>query len=266
MGRILKRVPLDFKWTLNQKWKGYLNPYCSYKCEACDGGGYNEGTKKIYDEWYNFENAVYKQNPYRPNARYNATAHNNNITESEVEALVRAGRLSDLMDSKYHFNDEKNVWEKLDMSVPHKDRKWVECEQPTFPTPEEVNRWNMESPFGHDSINAHICVEVRAKELGVYGMCECCDGEGEIWFSDEIKELSENWERVDPPVGEGYQMWENTSEGSPQSPVFETLDELCEWCSENASIFGTSQFVSKEEWMRCLGGDELLIKDGVILN
>ena len=265
MGRILKRVPLDFKWALNQKWKGYLNPYCSYRCEACDGGGYNEGTKKIHDEWYNFENAVYKQNPYRPNARYNATAHNNNITESEVEALVRAGRLSDLMDSKYHFNNEKNVWEKLDRSVPHKDRKWVECEQPTFPTPEEVNRWNM-TGMGHDSINASICVRTRAKELGVYGMCECCDGEGEIWFGDEIKELSEHWERVDPPVGEGYQMWENTSEGSPQSPVFETLDELCEWCSENASIFGTNQFVSKEEWMRCLGGDELLIKDGVILN
>lgn len=266
MGRILKRVPLDFKWSLKQKWKGYLNPYRSYRCEACDGGGYNEGTKKIYDEWYNFENAVYKRNPYKPNARYNATAHNNNITESEVEALVRGGRLSDLMDSKYHFNDEKNVWEKLDMSVPYKDRKWVECEQPTFPTPEEVNRWNLESTFGHDSINAHICVRTRAKELGVYDMCECCGGDGEIWFSDEIKELSYNWERVDPPVGEGYQMWENTSEGSPQSPVFETLDELCEWCSENASIFGTSQFVSKEEWMKCLGGDELLIKDGVILN
>jgi hypothetical protein len=264
MGRILKRVPLDFKWTLNQKWKGYLNPYRSYRCEACDGGGYNVETKKIYDEWYGFENAVYKQNPHRPKSMYNVRAHNNNITESEVEALVRGGRLSDLMDGWYHFNDEKNVWEKCDRSLPQGHR-WVECDQPTFPTPEEVNIWNM-TGMGHDSINASICVRTRAKERGVYGMCECCDGEGEIWFSDEIKDLSENWEGYDPPVGEGYQMWENTSEGSPQSPVFETLDELCEWCSENASIFGTSQFVSKEEWMRCLGGDELLIKDGVILN
>ncbi len=263
MGRILKRVPLDFKWTLNQKWKGYLNPYRSYRCETCDGGGYNVETKKIYDEWYGFDNAVYKPNPYRPNARYNVRAHNNNITESEVEALVRGGRLSDLMDGWYHFNDEKNVWEKCDRSLPQGQR-WVECDQPTFPTPEEVNIWNM-TGMGHDAINASICVRTIAQERGVYGMCECCDGDGEIWFSDEIKELSYNWERVDPPVGEGYQMWENTSEGSPQSPVFETLDELCEWCSENASIFGTSQFVSKEEWMKCLGHD-LYIKDNIIMN
>jgi hypothetical protein len=251
MGRILKRVPLDFKWAINQKWKGYLNPYRSYKCEACDGSGYNVETKKIYDEWYNFDNPIYKQNPYRPNARYNVNAHNNNITEVEVEALVRGGRLSDLMDSWYHFNDEKNVWEKCDTSAPYNERKWVECEQPTFPTTDQVNNWNMMG-MGHDSINCHICVGARAKDKGVYGMCECCGGDGEIWFSDEIKELSENWERVDPPVGEGYQMWENTSEGSPQSPVFETLEELCEWCSENASIFGTKEFVPKETWMKCL--------------
>jgi len=23
------------------------------------------------------------------------------------------------------------------------------------------------------------------KELGVYGMCDACDGEGEIWFNDD---------------------------------------------------------------------------------
>ena len=32
-----------------------------------------------------------------------------------------------------------------------------------------------------------------------------------------------------PPKGEGFQLWETTTEGSPVSPVFETLDELCEW-------------------------------------
>lgn len=264
MGRILKRVPLDFKWTIDQTWKGYLNPYRSYECKACDGGGYNKETNKIHNEWYNFDNAVYRKNPYRADARYNINAHSNNITESEIEALVRRGRLSGLLDSWYHFDDEKNVWEKCDTSVPYDERKWVECEQPTFPTPEEVNKWNLTST-GHDAINRLICVEVRAKELGVYGLCECCDGEGEIWFSDEIKELAENWKSVDPPTGEGFQMWENTTEGSPQSPVFETFDELCEWCSKNSSIFGTNNFASKEEWMKCLGHD-LFINDGVILN
>jgi hypothetical protein len=254
MGRILKRVPLDFKWVKGLTWKGYINPYHSQECKACDRTGLNHETKKIHDEWYSFDNAVYEQNPYRPNARYNINAHSNNITESEVEALVRAGRLSDLLDSWYHFNKEKNVWEKCDTSVPYKERVWVECEQPVFPTPEEVNRWNI-TGMGHDAINCMICTETRAKELGVYGHCECCNGDGEIWFSDKIKELAENWESYDPPAGEGYQMWENTSEGSPQSPVFETLDELCEWCTNNASVFGTQNFVSKEKWIEILSYD-----------
>ena len=265
MGRILKRVPLDFKWPINQVWKGYVNPYRSQECKACERTGLNTETKKIYDEWYNFDNAVYEQNPYRENARYNVNAHSNNITEIEVEALVRGGRLSDLLDAWYRFDDEKNTWIKCDTSVPYKERTWVECEQPKFPTPEEVNRWNMMG-MGHDSLNAHICTEARAKELGVYGECECCNGEGEIWFSDEIKKLAEDWERVGPPTGEGFQMWENTSEGSPQSPVFETFDELCEWCAENASIFGTNNFVTKEKWVNCLSDDILINDDGVILN
>lgn len=50
-----------------------------------------------------------------------------------------------------------------------------------------------------------------------------------------------------PPPGAGYQMWETTSEGSPQSPVFKTLDALCEWCAENATTFG-DWTASAAEW------------------
>ena len=265
MGRILKRVPLDFKWSINQVWKGYINPYHSQECKACDRTGLNPETKKIEDAWYAFESDNYKPNPYRENARYNVDAHSNNITEVEVEALVRSGRLSDLLDSWYRFDDKKNVWTKCDTSVPYKERVWVECEEPTLPTTEQVNEWNLRG-MGHDAINRSICTEARAKELGVYGMCEFCNGDGEIWLSDEIKKLAEDWERVDPPTGEGFQMWENTSEGSPQTPVFETFDELCNWCTENCSIFGTNNFVTKEKWINCLYDDILISDEGVILN
>ena len=58
-------------------------------------------------------------------------------------------------------------------------------------------------------------------------------------------------ELLEPPKGEGYQLWETTSEGSPVSPVFATLDELCEWCEPNATVFGSLQ-QSKEQWKQLL--------------
>lgn len=53
------------------------------------------------------------------------------------------------------------------------------------------------------------------------------------------------------PEGEGYQLWETTTEGSPISPVFKTLEELCEWCEKNATVFADTK-VSKEEWFEIL--------------
>lgn len=58
-------------------------------------------------------------------------------------------------------------------------------------------------------------------------------------------------EKVEPPEGEGYQLWETTSEGSPVSPVFESLERLCEWCEKNATTFGNLT-ATKGEWMKML--------------
>lgn len=55
----------------------------------------------------------------------------------------------------------------------------------------------------------------------------------------------------DPPEGEGYQLWETTTEGSPQSPVFETLEALCEWCEVNATTFADCK-ATKEQWFQML--------------
>ena len=51
---------------------------------------------------------------------------------------------------------------------------------------------------------------------------------------------------VDPPVGDGYQLWENTSEGSPLTPVFETIEELVKYC---ATIFGSEHWCY-DQWLR----------------
>jgi len=59
------------------------------------------------------------------------------------------------------------------------------------------------------------------------------------------------WTFLEPPKGEGYQLWETTSEGTPQSPVFKTLDELCEWCADNATTFA-DYTATASEWKQML--------------
>lgn len=63
------------------------------------------------------------------------------------------------------------------------------------------------------------------------------------------------------PKGEGYQLWETTSEGSPVSPVFKTLDALCEWCEDNATTFGSAR-ATKEQWKWMLSDGFVCHKEG----
>ena len=84
-------------------------------------------------------------------------------------------------------------------------------------------------------------------------------------YDDYFKEVKEKLKELcEPPMGEGYQLWETTSEGSPVSPVFESLDELCKWCEDNATTFGSFK-ASKEEWKQMLSDDFVHHKQGNIV-
>lgn len=56
----------------------------------------------------------------------------------------------------------------------------------------------------------------------------------------------------EPPTGEGFQLWETTTEGSPQSPVFASVEELADWCEGNATTFASCK-VSREQWLKMFG-------------
>ena len=197
MGRAVKRVPMDFDASMDEIWKGYINPHSRpITCEHCD-----------------------------------------NITQDEVEALVAKNRLMDFT----------HTW------TP--DEGWKRREDGYIPTAEEINEANRTpSLFGHDAINRHILIEARAKRLGVYGKCPVCNGEGTILQPDEaVRKLYEEWEKVEPPEGEGWQLWETTSEGAPTSPVFASAEELAEWCEDNATIFADEK-TTKENWLSMFVG------------
>lgn len=89
--------------------------------------------------------------------------------------------------------------------------------------------------------------KMAAKIKGVpIAECGCPDWDG--YLKEPIEKIKE---LLAPPEGEGYQLWSTTSEGSPISPVFATLDELCAWCADNATVFADIK-VTKERWKELL--------------
>lgn len=168
-------------WTLdelNECVNFYFEVYRkNHQCPQCEGNNLNPKTLQLSEDWYDFEGS--------------GRRWCDDINEIEVEALVKVGRLSHLMDGQYRYDEHKEIWETLDRSLPMSQRQWVECEKPEFPTPEKVNQWNRNG-MGHDAINRWICVETRAKHLGIYGHCDNCD-EGYIYDEERGKVGLQLW-------------------------------------------------------------------------
>lgn len=263
MGRDLKRVPLDFKWPLNKIWAGYLNPFREQAIKCCKQGYSKEG-QFLHDSFY----SVYQEELWavwvghnilsiRPRERLKQmgwddricdnidmarkfgfktlTAWGDKLEADDVVALVEDGRL-------YDFT---HTWTR--------ETGWKPKDPPYMPTPDEVNAWSGQSR-GHDAINCGTLIEHRCKKVGVNHLCEKCEGTSLRWPSPEVKKQYDTWTQAEPPKGDGYQLWESTSEGSPITPVFKTLDELCEYAAANCTTFGSEQ-ASAANWKKMLEKD-----------
>lgn len=153
----------DFEFTLDNLNELVNFYFCiereSKDCMVCNGSGYNPATDKIADAFYDFEKTG------------NRWAQS--ITQDEVEALVREGRLWKFMGPIYYrYDDENATWTMMDNT---KERvEWIPCEKPELPSAEVVNA----DLHAHDAINRYILVEARARRLGVYGLCPECNGRG----------------------------------------------------------------------------------------
>lgn len=244
MGREIKRVPLDFDWPLNKVWDGFLNPlHVAKKCTACDGSGSSPEARHLKDLWYGYA-------PFRPEDRggtpfqpddFIVRSHAERNVErapefygtGESAVSMEARRLCRLFNSQWsHHLSQGDVDALVDegrlVDFTHEWRSgegWVEKIPAYRPTAAEVNEWSLNG-FGHDSINQWIVVGAECDRLGIPHYCAMCEGEGELWPSPEAKAAYDAWEPTEPPAGDGWQLWETVSEGSPISPVFATADEL----------------------------------------
>ena len=214
MGREVKRISMDFDWPLNKVWDGFLNPHYR-QCPHCHEG-------------------------------IGATSAN-----KRLEELVRLILLS----------GEETVRKRG--GVPHPYFEWsalhstagMVVSDDMLELAEALSDRKLEdSIFGFDSTAVWRATKKIIEAAGLdekWGWCKHCDGDG---VDPAIKEAYEAWRETEPPAGDGWQMWETTSEGSPISPVCETPEALARWLADNkASTFG-SDTTDYDTWLRMIKG------------
>jgi hypothetical protein len=226
MGREVKRVALEFSWPLNKVWAGYINEH--YKqCSACCGAGVTSARKR-------------------------------------VEELVRLVLLSAEDTQRKHGIIPHPYFS--EMGALHSTQGKV-VSADIMPLAEGLSGRKLDgSPFGFDSVAAWKATNAVVAAAGLdekWGYCPVCEGEGD---DPATRAASEAWKATEPPTGDGWQMWENTSEGSPISPVFKTPEALARWLSDNgASTFGSST-ADYDTWLNMIQSTgwamDMVITDG----
>lgn len=202
----IRRVPLDFDWPLQQVWHGFVRPQdlqlpaCSDCCyDGRNSTGMSAAANAISETFYAHE---------APESLRSQIAWFDKITQHEVDMLLRMGRLL--------------TW----AADPETGEKgW----QPLPRTATEVNASQHTYIHGtHDAINRWHLVTYRCKRLRIDMNCPTCHGQTHL-ATEEQKKAHKAWKSFDPPTGEGWQVWDDISEGSPISRVFGTREALVDW-------------------------------------
>jgi len=252
MGREIKRVALDFDWPLDKTWKGFLNPwydYC-YPCSDCRSGYYGEVNEnglnlkakqeyreigrmldqrkwaelftkdvvsEIYHNWYTREKML--QLPFFSRTPVNFADLYRERFRSELPERVMASGCDNI--------------ETLD----EEDHKVIDfaielCLEGKLP-------WQHSKEISYSKRDMNYAIfSSRRKISGEDYKCETCDGESSVWESEYHEKMCDEWESTEPPTGEGWQVWETVSEGSPITPVFATAEELVDYLVDVGTAWG----------------------------
>lgn len=271
--RTLKRVPLNFEWLLCKVWKGYLNPWCEHckKCQPCDGTGLSPDGRFLQDIWYGFSCSQLFGNFFGSNVLAVPSGPEltrRGFSKETVDAIERARkfglktltRLSDKLEEEdiLALVKANRLWDFT--STWSREHGWKVKDPPFIPTPDQVNAWSGQM-FGHDSINCSVVIRNRCQRAGATYTCDICKGHGSVWASPEMERKSEEWKPEEPPTGDGWQLWETVSEGSPVTPVFASAKLLAEHVAAHNLMGGA---LSAEQVLRLIRQDKVEVGSMIV--
>lgn len=244
MSREIRRVPLDFDWPLNQVWEGYLMPdrFAEHPCPDCTRG-YSPHAERLFDLWHghlSFDPESTGSTPLRHDTPAVRAFAERSILQApdfygtgEAAIVREAKRLAELWNGQWahhlsqddvdalaaaeHLRDFTHTWSR--------ETGWQQIEPPVAPTAAQVNEWSL-SVFSHNGTSAGIAVRARCEREGVADECETCQGYGATEAYPGQRADAEAWEPTQPPTGEGWQMWNTVTEGSPVTPVYPSAPDL----------------------------------------
>lgn len=207
MSREVKRVPLDFDAPFDAVWHGYVRPD-QLDEDPCP----NAGTRCV---------------------------NGSTAARAWVEQLVQ---LLLMLDDAGLHRRRQTMHPYFD-SVPRPyvfvdddGRRVLRCAE--FPTPDiaEFGTGLAGRPaglLGHDAIDRWRAekkiVEAAGLDPDTWGICPACGGHGGVEAYEGQRGEAEAWQATEPPTGEGWQLWEKVTEGSPLSPVFADAEGLAQW-------------------------------------
>lgn len=281
MGRDVKRVPVDFGWPLNEIWEGYLTPdrLQGETCRSCNGSGQTHFGWWLHYFCYEIAmlaSDVHKQDRGRPMHPWLAEfsqAHGH-FEYSDVGEWKRDYEVRDrerLRGMRSRFVLDRPGRDALSfvhgiIRRAYEIRHAEGGEYAQYYTPDDVPAVeDCGSSIGISSAGTGVgniqsaLMTVLQDAAGCSLACEDCGGEGEHERYEGQRAERRAWEPYEPPTGEGWQLWETVSEGSPISPVFDSAEGLARWLSEDATrdnpkwYRDSSDLMSYEAALRFIG-------------
>lgn len=232
MGRDVRRVPMDFDWPMKETWQGYLLPAELHEdtCPDCENGMTADGELIT-------------------GIAYMITGLADDVSD-QARGRAMHPYLQPIQDVSYVHGR------------PRPTPRFEEFIKGLFPE-DDGPGFGGRQPYRM----ARRLIELAGLDYE-WAYCLTCKGHGSVERYEGQRAEAEAWEHVEPPEGEGWQMWETTSEGSPMSPVFATPDELATWLADTgASMFGSTT-ATKDRWLSIITGDDfahVVIAPGVVV-